>query len=54
MLFSPLHVLPPTYQSPLLLLVETIEQKNKLIELELGGFQGFVTEQINNVTEGQA
>ncbi|GLT15257.1 EAL domain-containing protein [Vibrio algivorus] len=34
--------------------VETMEQKNKLIELELGGFQGFVTEQINNVTEGQA
>ncbi|WP_105901332.1 bifunctional diguanylate cyclase/phosphodiesterase [Vibrio gangliei] len=34
--------------------VETMEQKNKLIELELGGFQGFVTEQINNVNEGQA
>ncbi|WP_194089649.1 bifunctional diguanylate cyclase/phosphodiesterase [Vibrio hibernica] len=33
--------------------VETIKQKNKLIELELGGFQGFVTEQINDVTEGQ-
>ncbi|WP_153448709.1 bifunctional diguanylate cyclase/phosphodiesterase [Vibrio algicola] len=34
--------------------VETMEQKDKLIELELGGFQGFVTEQINNDNEGQA
>lgn len=34
--------------------VETMEQKSRLIELELGGFQGFVTEQINNVNEGQA
>lgn len=34
--------------------VETMEQKNKLIELQLGGFQGFVTEQINDVNEGEA
>ncbi|MFV0573940.1 MAG: EAL domain-containing protein [Vibrio sp.] len=31
--------------------VETMEQKDKLIELELGGFQGFVTQQINSIEE---